>query len=254
MCVLLVAKNPTHDISMAILHNRDEFADRPFEKSSVHKSNGKKLIYGTDLVGSGTWLAVSDKGEFSVALNIRTNPNQPKKPKSRGVPPIAVLTNTLGVNQYFDSIVSEDYNPFSLVVGKVGQPTQVYSSLKNLRKKYDQNILTLSNNSIDEEWEKSRRIGSDFEFKVDRLSEDSRFVEFGFDLLESKKLIQEEKLLPTTGWPKEIEKQLSSNFVTIPNTKYQTVISTVVIFKVDGNVRFYEKNHLNGGLINEVSF
>ncbi|MBU6374603.1 MAG: NRDE family protein [Bdellovibrionales bacterium] len=253
MCVLLISRNPTPDTALVILHNRDEFLNRPFEKAAVHTSNGESLIFGTDLVGGGTWLAVNKVGQFAAVLNIRTSPNQPKKPKSRGVLPIEVLSYRKDLSSYFNGLVPDEYNPFNLVVGGADTTINVFSSLKSIQRSFEAPILGLSNNSIDQQWEKARRIESNFKTATKSLRSEQELVSTSFDLLAEQERLPD-NLLPTTGYPPTIETFLSSAFVNISASKYQTVVSTVITVKKGGQVHLYEKNHLRGDHIHEVSF
>jgi uncharacterized protein with NRDE domain len=242
MCILLIGRNPTPELSLVVLHNRDEYLDRPFQKASVHTTNGQSLIYGTDQVGGGTWLAVKSGGEFSAVLNIRTQPSQPRKPKSRGMLPIEALSRNASASG-FERLNPADYNPFNLVIGGPDRPTEVYSSLKGIQRSFDVPLLGLSNNSIDEQWEKARRIEAQFQKEFT--------VEGAFRLLASSETLPDERL-PETGYPQALERRLSSAFVSIPDSRYQTVVSTVITVGQDRSVRLYEINHLNGEGIHEV--
>ncbi len=244
MCVLLVAKNPRPDLKLLVLHNRDEFTHRPFEPARKATVNGKDYIFGVDKVAGGTWLAVNTAGDFSAVLNIRTSPNPGKKPTSRGILPVTSLASIDQIDSYFASLDAGAFNPFNLVLGGPSRPVSVFSSTTGVMKSFSEDRFVISNHSVTENWLKTKRIELLFKERIEGDANQENWVETAFSILEDRERLDASQL-PKTGFPPEVELQLSSLFVQIPKMGYQTVLSTVVAVDKNDRVQVFEKNHLN---------
>lgn len=72
MCLALVKIDEKDRFPLIIMHNRDEFKDRPTQAAERKKSG---LICGQDLRHGGTWLALNEARMFALLTNIWTNEN-----------------------------------------------------------------------------------------------------------------------------------------------------------------------------------
>lgn len=251
MCVLLICRNPLPDIDLIVLHNRDEFTSRPFESARLRHFHHQSGIYGLDLEAQGTWLAVTSDGKFSAVLNIRSNPTREKKPKSRGDLPLDLLSNRVKI----DEIETDNYGPFNLVYGSSHRPLEVFSSTTKSYLKRDDQMLALSNHSHIERWKKSAAIQKLFQSQaLGKSASIATLVDQSFKILENTEKLADHEL-PLTGFSVEIERELSSQFVNISKTGYQTVVSTVIVMPGNKKPIVFEKNQLkpDKGVL-EVSF
>ncbi|MCL9685260.1 NRDE family protein [Legionella maioricensis] len=251
MCLALIAIDQHPLYPLIILSNRDEFYKRATVPAHYWQEN-PNIFSGKDLVGGGTWLGVNKSGHFSLITNYR-NPNlYDLLMQSRGL---------LAKNFLFESIhttpsayvkkiarVSNNYNPFNLVVGNKAAITY-YSNVINKTKKLTRNLYGISNHLLDTPWYKVLRAKDLFNKLRDELitCEAPDAIEKRlFSILEDKTLAPD-NLLPNTGVSVELEKSLSSIFVNIPNQAYGTRSSTIILF-AKNNLFFSEKTFINAQL------
>lgn len=252
MCVMLAVRNPLPDVSLLLLHNRDEFTTRPFQKAQAHASGTETRIYGTDEKAGGTWLAMNQQGVYAAVLNIRTADNKEAAMKSRGALPLEALENTDRIPAFFEDLKkkSSEYAPFNLVIGGPDRPTWFYSSLNQIIQNFNSDFFSLSNQSNLTPWKKSGRMEKLFKTNAARRPHLLDMMGASLSILENKEK-SEAAELPETGRPAELERELSSIFIKLDDIPYQTVISTIAAVLRNGRILFFEKNHLTGGA-NEV--
>lgn len=257
MCVLLICKNPTEDVDLIVLHNRDELTDRPFEKAQIRMINNHREAFGLDSVGNGTWLAVTEDGSFSTVLNLRVSPNRENKPKSRGDLPLKALADRKHFKALSEQLQNEteDYAPFNLVLGGVDQPIEVFSSVVRSYQRFNDRIFSLSNNSISDVWKKPTQLEHLFQTHIiGKCQTTTALVDEAFRILENTERLKPNEV-PITGYPPHIELELSAQFVKLAETNYQTVVSTVFVVPKSGKPILFEKNYLKREEgVNQVSF
>ena len=84
MCLLGLLLRPDDDVSLLLVHSRDEFFDRPAEGPDPDSRDG--IVCPLDVRSGGTWMGVSRAGNFTVALTNASRPLQtPPSYLSRGV-------------------------------------------------------------------------------------------------------------------------------------------------------------------------
>ena len=90
MCVAAVAWDCHPDLLLVAIANRDEFHERP-AAPLARWSDAQDIIAGRDLRGGGTWLGVSEAGDFALLTNFRDPAGFVEGRPSRG----AVVTDLL---------------------------------------------------------------------------------------------------------------------------------------------------------------
>jgi len=105
-------------VPLVVAANRDEFFNRPATAPSLWQHpNGKTILAPRDLHAGGTWLGLNSNGVFS-ALTNRPNPAPDETRRSRGL----LVLDALGfatagkAAAAFESLRSDQYNPFNLLV------------------------------------------------------------------------------------------------------------------------------------------
>ncbi|MEO1588495.1 MAG: NRDE family protein, partial [Bacteroidota bacterium] len=79
MCLILIAYKVSAKYPLVMAANRDEFYNRPTARMDWWKDKG--LLAGKDLKGGGTWLGLSNTGNFSALTNYREGSyNDPDAP------------------------------------------------------------------------------------------------------------------------------------------------------------------------------
>ncbi|HRD70029.1 MAG TPA: NRDE family protein [Legionella sp.] len=252
MCLSLVAVGLHPLYPLIVLSNRDEFYQRASTPAHFWPDN-PGLFAGMDLVAGGTWLGVNTEGKISLVTNYRNPAFHSKNMQSRGL-----LVKNFLANHHFapELYIAEltkkalQYNPFNLIFGTVNNLYH-YSNITHVGTKLTSNLYGISNELLDTPWFKVQRAKQLFTQAMAKLirHEDPNFIsEMLYPVLEDK-VLAPDNLLPSTGVPKEIEKSLSSIFVTIPDYEYGTRSSNIILFKQE-QLFFFEKTYLDEQLIN----
>lgn len=108
------------------------------------------VIAGRDLVGGGTWMAVSGSGRFAAVTNVR-EPVPPTAPLSRGQLPLWALAGTLPSGL-------EEFGPVNLLSGDAEE--LLYCTNRGhfgtTPLPVDEGVHSLSNATLDAPWPKAR--------------------------------------------------------------------------------------------------
>ena len=111
--------------------NRDEFYARPTRTASFWEEN-PEIVGGKDLTGGGTWLGVSQKGNWAALTNYRVPFEQLKQDsKSRGALTLDFLQENISGKVYLEQVAQEDalYNGYNLLLGE-GEKLMYYSNME----------------------------------------------------------------------------------------------------------------------------
>ncbi|MBX6723024.1 MAG: NRDE family protein, partial [Dactylosporangium sp.] len=112
MCTVLLRWRPDVPWPLLMAAVRDEFLDRPWDPPAPHWPAYPSLVGGRDGLAGGTWLAVDPtRPAVAAVLNGVRLPPEPTRP-SRGMLPLAALTNSLPAS-------FEGYDGFHLLIGTV---------------------------------------------------------------------------------------------------------------------------------------
>lgn len=246
MCLALIAIGQHPRYPLIILSNRDEFYERA-SASAHYWDEAPDVFAGKDLLAGGTWLGVNKQGRFSLITNYRNPDTYNSSMQSRGVLVKNYLENQLSPSAYIKKIapIAHYYNSFNLLVGTIEQII-CFSNVDNMAKKLTVGLYGISNHLLDTPWFKVLRAKELFNAVLDELKTQTDPIKTGqllFSILEDKTLAPD-RLLPHTGVSVELEKSLSSIFVTIPEHQYGTRSSTLLLFEKK-NILFYEKTFVN---------
>ncbi len=108
---------PTGNNQYILTSNRDEWPERPTSAPINHEGpNGLTLLYPTDGMAGGSWIAISSSGATACLLNGAYERHERKPPyrRSRGL----VLTDSFAYDSFSDFVKEYDYNdiePFTLL-------------------------------------------------------------------------------------------------------------------------------------------
>ncbi|MDO6414054.1 NRDE family protein [Sphingomonas sp. BIUV-7] len=170
MCVIAIAWQAHPRWRLVVAANRDEYHDRPAEK--LHRWPDSDLIAGRDLIGRGTWLAVSEQGRFAAVTNLRQQRQQPADPEwtSRG---LLVTGLALGQQQYEGAAIDRlaGFGPFQAISVSGAEADLLSNRPTPACRRLAPGILGISNGPFDRPWRKSRRLGS----MVERWLNDATF-------------------------------------------------------------------------------
>ncbi len=249
MCLALIAINQHPLYPLIILSNRDEFYKRATAPAHYWPES-PNLFAGQDLEGGGTWLGVNKNSSFALITNYR-NPNAyDPLMQSRGLLVKNYLLDSTRIlpSVYINKIVPNAmrYNPFNLFVGTINTLVY-YSNIENKAKELTPGLYGISNHLLDTPWYKVLRAKELFNKRLGKLrasANPEQIEDLLFPILEDCRLAPD-NLLPQTGVPIELEKSLSSIFVTVPNHEYGTRSSTLILFTKE-NIFFSEKIFIQG--------
>lgn len=249
MCILFLAIQQHPDYPLIIAANRDEFHDRP--SASMHYWEAHPdILAGRDLLKGGTWLGVNRQGAFAAVTNFRTGKPVSDEARSRGELVTDYLTNT-DSNQSFTNRLADkadQYSPFNLVFGGL-QGITVFCNQDYSNKTLEPGFHSISNGFVDQHWPK-------MQLGVDRLEhvvqEKPNLKTDNLNAIMHDQTQAKDEDLPETGVSKDVERFISSIFITGDN--YGTR-ATSYLFYGQSEIDIHELNYSrSGSLIEHQSF
>ena len=237
MCVAAFCINEVKEFPFIFIANRDEFYSR--ESRPLHRwADAPCLLGGRDMVGGGTWCALSEDGRLAAVTNYRLPGSYGASGKtSRGLLISDFLTGDLGPEEYFEYLRGkrEDCLPYNLVVYQDGR-LHHYNSFYDHHHVLTGGFGAVSNDTLNSGWFKAEELRGKLQ-QVARGTFDKATL---FDILKDSRKATRERL-PDTGISREREMALSSIFVNLED--YGTLCSIVVLGDAEGNFVFCELSY-----------
>ena len=242
MCLIAFAYKCHPDYDLILAANRDEFFERPTRKAQFWDEEGHpEILAGKDKKGGGTWMGVTTSGRISALTNYRSPEDMTSDGPTRGELVLNFLKRDEHPQHYLDQLrhTAGEYSGFNLLVGR--PRSLYYMSNKTLNiERIKPGIHGLSNHLLDTPWPKVDKAKS----RLERITNQPKFtVDELFDMLTDGDAAPE-PLLPDTGVGVEMEKKLSSMFITME--QYGTRCSTVLMVDREGGVTFAERYYKPG--------
>ncbi len=235
MCLILFAYKVHPDYKLIVAANRDEFYERP--TAPVHFwEDHPNILAGRDLKQMGTWMGVTIAGRFAALTNYR-DPNEIIEGKrSRGELVGDFLKGKMDPKDYLCKVATNrnDFPGFNFLAGD-GNELFYYSNIENKVKLLNPGIYGVSNHLLNTEWPKVKRGKTGLAKIV--VGETEGIVEQLLSLINNADPAADENL-PKTGVSLELERTLSSMFISSPG--YGTRSSTALLVS-DGSIRFHER-------------
>tara|TARA_B100001094_G_scaffold328511_1_gene389073 strand:- start:990 stop:1775 length:786 start_codon:yes stop_codon:yes gene_type:complete len=247
MCLIILAHHIRPHLPLIVIANRDEFFNRPTESAAFWKAklHDPEILAGKDLEANGTWLGITRNGKFAAVTNMRETSQKTSNPISRGQLPLEFLSSKKSPIKFATELTAKfpRYSGFNLLLADKNSLIYLNSSTKSVSE-LQPGIYGLSNGLLNANWPKINQgkkqlknlINKDIELTTDSL----------ISMLSDRSIAPDE-FLPNTGISIELERQLSSSFVTIPERHYGTLCSTAVIISRDGLTRFDEQSFDEAG-------
>jgi len=257
MCLILFAHQTHLQYPLVVAANRDEFFSRPTRQAHWWEQNSQfQVLAGRDLELGGTWMGVSRSGRFAAVTNIRDPSQTSPKPKSRGLLCTDYLFSSLPPADYLETLLisTQDFAGFNLLLGD-GQNLYYFNNAGaagegNNLQKLSAGVYGLSNGLLDTPWPKvvnGKQSLQQLMVKPD-LDTDSLI-----SLMRNRHPALDGEL-PDTGVPVELERALSSAFITNPERQYGTRCSTALLMGADKQIRFSEQNYDSSGQAGQRHF
>lgn len=227
MCIISFIFDPTADIVLKLIANRDEFYNRPTQ--ALCQWAGDNIIAGQDLQAGGTWLGMSANGRMAALTNHR-NPSliDPNRP-SRGKLVVDFLNGQMSSQHYIDELaqVAGEYNPFNLLCFDQHELIG-FESRQQQSTTFSQGIYVVSNADFDSPWPKSLKLKSGLAsiWTSDDWPDDNQTLKTELFSLLTQTDVAHDDELPKTGIPLDRERQLSATFINTPD--YGTCSSSLL--------------------------
>ena len=241
MCLIVFSFKHHTKYPVILAGNRDEFYGREAQQAHFWDTE-PSLLAGKDLRAGGTWLGVSQNGEFGAITNHRDLNNPVNGERSRGYIIPVFLTNNGLPEEKIKRIESNfsKYSGYNLLAGNTDQLFYL-TNVKRQTKTVSPGVHGISNAFLDTPWPKVEAAKSAFEDAIKPALIDREAI---FKLLQDSDPFPQETL-PDTGLSPEMEKAVSPIF--IKTDDYGTRCSTLLTIDYNGRVQFTEKTyHFNG--------
>jgi len=233
MCLVVVAFRTDTEYPLLVAGNRDEFHVRPTRDAGWWPDQ-QDVLAGRDLQAGGTWLGLTRQGRFATVTNFRDADQPSARLRSRGELVTGFLQSALAPAEYLETVASEAYAGFNLLVSDV-QSLGYLSNRGGGMRELDAGIYGLSNATLDTPWEKVERSKSRLRQLIDAQSSNETEL---LRLLDDR----------TKGPASEVKSDrlpfatahaITAPFIVLPD--YGTRCSTVVRAARDGSWSFIER-------------
>lgn len=249
MCLVTLNTQDHPQYKLIIAANRDEFYERPTEQATFWQDY-PFILGGRDLQQMGTWLGITKSGRIAFLTNFRNPSTEKADKKSRGHIVKEFLTGTDEPVAFLEQlrIHKEEYNGFNFIAGNVDSLYHYGNNELNITP-LSAGTHSISNGTLEAKWPKTMKAKKVLQEYV--ASTEQVAVESLFQQLNDRELA-EDTVLPKTGVPLDLERNLSSIFIEIPN--YGTRVSTVILVTWNNEVTFVERTFQQGQYKNERRF
>jgi uncharacterized protein with NRDE domain len=225
VCLVVFALGRWANAPFVLAANRDEYFARPSAPAAWWKDEGRDVFGGRDLEKGGTWMGINRNGRIAVVTNVR-DLAKPQTGKSRGYLPLLALAS----EPHLLNIDVAGYPAFNLLYG--GGPITICVSDEK-EERVGLGLHGLSNHRLDTPWPKVKR-------GIDALERFGPSKDALFEMLRDQTPASDADL-PNTGVPLEVERKLSSPFVSMAEVGYGTRCSTVLVRRANGAIEFEER-------------
>lgn len=253
MCLVALALDRHPRFPLVLASNRDEFLDRPSAPLAWWTPEGGRtpILGGRDLQAGGSWLGLTRAGRLALVTNVR-EPGLPQDPAapSRG----ALVSGWLGSGESFDAhwprVAAAGHPGFNLIAADLaggqwhcaGRHGGQYRSPRRL----GPGLYGLSNAALDTPWPKTERLKARLAEALDTATTAEALATALLAALADPQPAPD-AALPRTGVPLDWERGLSSALIRLPERRYGTRCSTLLIAErqPDGALRtlVIERSH-----------
>ncbi|XP_008781292.2 transport and Golgi organization 2 homolog [Phoenix dactylifera] len=234
---------------LILVHNRDEFHDRPTKPVAWWGEGEQKILGGRDEVAGGTWMGCTKDGRLSFVTNV-LEPDVLPTARTRGELPVRFLQSRKNPLEFAEEIVKEadEYNGFNLIVADLCSKIMVCISNRPKEEPVSVQLVSpglhvLSNAKLDTPWHKAQRLRKNFRKLLQKHGEEEIPAKEMVEKLMQDTSKADQDRLPNTGCDPEWELKLSSIFVDFDTKlgRYGTRSTAALSVKTNGDVSFYDK-------------
>ena len=231
MCLVALAIDQSRRFPLVIAANRDEFFERPAARLGWWSAepNSAPVLGGRDLKDGGTWLGLTAAGRLALLTNIRRPGSVDPQAPSRGLIVPLWLRGDLSGDRFWMQVALSGYNPFNLIAADFRRGECYWiSSEAAAPRRLDRGLYGLSNAALDTPWPKLVRLKEQMRDSLTEADSVQALSSRLFGAL-ADRTVADDASLPSTGIPLERERQLSPAFIHVPELRYGTRCSTLVI-------------------------
>ncbi len=231
MCLVAFALDGSRKFPLVVAANRDEYFERPTARLAwwTPEQGGPDILGGRDLDSGGTWLGLTTRGRLGLLTNVRDARRTFEGAPSRG----QIVPNWLSarepVDRFWMRTAISGYNGFNLVAAdfKSGECFWV-SNGGTYPRRLERGVYGLSNAELDTPWPKVLTLKAKL---IESLAQSTQVDELAAKLFKAlaDRTEADDARLPKTGVPQERERLLSPAFIRIPEQRYGTRTSTLII-------------------------
>lgn len=240
MCLIAFTLDQNAHFPLVVAANRDEFFNRPTAGMDWWTTDqGTEVLAGRDLKSGGTWLAVSRDGKVTAVTNVRDG-TEVIGERSRGELPLLALQKPLPDLQTQLQNKAEYYAGFNLAY--LSETSGWYFSNRDSHpgRHIHRGLYGLSNHLLQTPWPKLLRLRQKVGETVSTANKDARALHASLMTLLQDTTPAPDHLLPDTGMPQEMERFLSSPFIT--GDSYGTRATTIVSVSSSGKIAVSEQS------------
>ncbi|RPG49115.1 MAG: NRDE family protein [Gammaproteobacteria bacterium TMED1] len=225
MCLILFAIRPSSSYRLVVAANRDEYYARPSRPVEFWREN-PDILAGKDLSMGGTWMGITRTGRFAAVTNLRGTPKEISKIFSRGKIPIDYLESNESPKSFIAKLAKtlKGYQDFNLLIGD-GIDYHYFNSRSSKDLPLASGFYGLSNQLLNCNWPKVQNGKQQLKTAIDSVP------------------IEEElfSILSNNGDGRPFSKSF------IAGSVYGTRSQTVLTWDTKGELKFTEKNFMQGG-------
>lgn len=231
MCLVAFALDRSRKFPLVVAANRDEYFERPTARLAwwTPEQGGPDILGGRDLSSGGTWLGLTTQGRLGLLTNVRDARRTFEDAPSRG----QIVPNWLSarepVDRFWMRTAISGYNGFNLVAADFKSGECFWVSNGGIYpRRLERGVYGLSNAELDTPWPKVLTLKAKL---IESLEQSTQVDELAAKLFKAlaDRTEADGPKLPKTGVPQERERQLSAAFIRIPEQRYGTRTSTLII-------------------------
>jgi len=229
MCLVGLAVDQHPRFALVLAANRDEYFERPTAPLGWWPADSPSILGGRDLKDGGTWLGLTSAGRLALVTNIRRPSAIDPQAHSRGAIVPQWLRGDSDAGPFCAELARSRYNPFNLIAADLrrGECWWTSSDAPGPHP-LGRALYGLSNASLDTPWPKVQRLKAGMRDALAVAESAQALTKHLFAAL-SDTTPADDDTLPRTDIPIERERQLSSAFISMPDRRYGTRCSTLLI-------------------------
>lgn len=231
MCLVAVAIDRQRRFPLVIAANRDEFRDRPARPLEWWSpgDGGAEILGGRDMQAGGTWLGLTRAGRLALLTNVRDPARHDPDAPSRGSIVPLWLAGNLSMDKFWMRVALSGHNGFNLIAADFTRG-ECFSATNHgaLPQRLERGLWGLSNAGLDTPWPKVQALKQRVDAALTAATDLDALVARLFDALADRN-VATDAALPATGVPREWERALSAAFIDMPEVRYGTRCSTVLV-------------------------